>query len=62
MSEEEYRNQPDVINDPEWSKAFYYTLYVGNCADYDEGMAYIEGKLSNPEELSQAATCQALGI
>nr|WP_253307905.1 hypothetical protein [Rickettsia endosymbiont of Ceutorhynchus assimilis] len=62
MSEEEYRNEPDVLNDPEWQKAFYYILYVGHCADYDEGMAYIEEKLKNPEELSQAATCQALGI
>ncbi|MFP3011557.1 MAG: hypothetical protein ACEY3D_00675 [Rickettsia sp.] len=62
MSEEEYRNQPDVLNDPEWKKAFFYILYVGHCADYDEGMAYIEEKLKNTEELSQAATCQALGI
>ncbi|WP_342270353.1 hypothetical protein [Rickettsia endosymbiont of Orchestes rusci] len=62
MSEEEYRNEPEVLNYPEWQKAFYYILYVGNCADYDEGMAYIAEKLRNPEELSQAATCQALGI
>ncbi|EER21556.1 MULTISPECIES: hypothetical protein [spotted fever group] len=53
MSEEEYRNQPDVIDLPEWEKTFYYLIYVGHYKDYDDALDILTQNLRNPEELIQ---------
>lgn len=62
MNEEEYKNHPDVVDWPEWKKTFFYLIDVGRYEDYDNAIDYLAKNLRNPEELSQAATCQALGF
>ncbi len=61
MSEEEYRNQPDVIDLPEWEKTFYYLIYVGHYKDYDDALDILTQNLRNPEELIQVEAVEAIG-
>ena len=62
MSEEEYKNHPNVADWSEWKKTFFYLIYVGRYEDYDYAIDYLAKNLRNPEELSQAAAIQALGF
>ena len=62
MSEEEYRNHPDIINLPEREKIYHYLIYVGYYEDYNIALDILTKNLRNPEELIQAAAIEAVGL
>ncbi|MGX6959839.1 MAG: hypothetical protein ACIPMY_00985 [Rickettsia endosymbiont of Pentastiridius leporinus] len=62
MSEEEYKNHPDIINLPEREKIFYYLIYIGRYENYNYAINYLVKNLRNSEELIQVGAIEAIGL